>query len=112
MRPSKATAYGAHGRPCSTSKLLSVQSILLQCRHWKYLLRLVQFDSFTVEGALPVDTDGDFIPDDIDYSTQHIGPRNCSDMFARQTANLLGDMPQTVAVSFPQFRSGAPQQAG
>jgi hypothetical protein len=42
---------------------------------------LVSFDAYTAQGALPIDDNGDFIPDGIDNATQHIGPRNSSDIF-------------------------------
>lgn len=55
----------------------------------------VRFDASTVKGALPVDTDGDYLPDAINWEAQQIGVRNCSDMFARQTAAALGSIPAT-----------------
>lgn len=63
---------------------------------------IVSFDSYTVEGALPIDLDGDDLPDNIDWSKRQIGLRNCSDMFARRTAALLGSMPDT----YCEWRSG------
>eukprot|EP00929_Paragymnodinium_shiwhaense_P121831 TRINITY_DN9420_c0_g2_i2.p1 TRINITY_DN9420_c0_g2~~TRINITY_DN9420_c0_g2_i2.p1 ORF type:complete len:2538 (+),score=510.05 TRINITY_DN9420_c0_g2_i2:206-7819(+) len=56
---------------------------------------LVELDTFTVKGALPLDTDGDSIPDSINWATQHVGMRHCSDIFARSSAELLGPFPAT-----------------
>ncbi|CEM23760.1 unnamed protein product [Vitrella brassicaformis CCMP3155] len=52
----------------------------------------VTFDSFTIQGAVPMDEDGDFIPDGVDWSTQHRGLLDCSKVFAPHTASLLGTL--------------------
>jgi len=56
----------------------------------------VQFEDWTVSGVTKIDTDGDTLPDDADWSTQHVGDRNCSDMFNGSTADKVGYMPNTI----------------
>lgn len=54
---------------------------------------LVHFDTSTIEGALPLDTNGDGLPDAIDWSTRQVGLRTCSDIFTRRSVALLGELP-------------------
>jgi len=55
----------------------------------------VSFDSATLEGALPVDIDGDTLPDDINEGARLIGRFDCKEVFSRTTADLLGSPPDT-----------------
>lgn len=54
------------------------------------------FEHNTSGGVTYIDTDGDTLPDLTDWSTQQIGDRNCSDMFATDTALQAGSAPDTV----------------
>eukprot|EP00929_Paragymnodinium_shiwhaense_P084280 TRINITY_DN45044_c0_g1_i4.p1 TRINITY_DN45044_c0_g1~~TRINITY_DN45044_c0_g1_i4.p1 ORF type:complete len:1897 (+),score=311.57 TRINITY_DN45044_c0_g1_i4:400-6090(+) len=43
----------------------------------------VRFGNHTVSGLTPIDVDGDSLPDVYDWSGQHVGEMNCSDVLSR-----------------------------
>jgi hypothetical protein len=53
----------------------------------------VVFDRHTLEGAKPIDSDGDTIFDSVDYSKQLKGEFDCSKVFADATSVLLSGPP-------------------
>ncbi|CAK0875025.1 unnamed protein product, partial [Prorocentrum cordatum] len=55
----------------------------------------VTFDRATLKGALPVDTDGNYIPDYVDYTTEQTGIFDCARAFATDTITLLGPYDET-----------------
>jgi hypothetical protein len=55
----------------------------------------VTFDRATLKGALPVDSDGNYIPDYVDYSTQQNGIFDCARTFASDTIALIGEYEDT-----------------
>lgn len=54
---------------------------------------IVNFDRSTLQGARPLDTDGDFVPDRIDYALQRQGPFNCGELFTVESTLKLGVYP-------------------
>jgi hypothetical protein len=52
---------------------------------------IVQFDQPTLKGAKPVDTDGDIVPDMIDYKPQMTMPVTCDRIFNDATVVKLGE---------------------
>lgn len=56
---------------------------------------VVNFDRATLQGAITVSKNNDYVPTDIDYSTQQNGTFDCSNVFDSASVWILGPFPST-----------------